>query len=180
LAFAVLHVGQYWGDWLAIVMVACVGLALTLLRAWTGSTLASICAHYTYNIGVTVLSIIFLFASNAPFYEYQMNHEFLTFEEKETLLLKSIEMSPDFVVAHNDLAWLYAEENKKLEDALELIDTALLQNPDYEVFLDTKAEVLYKLGRFDEAVSIERKLSQRFPSNEFFRRQLQKFRAGFP
>lgn len=55
LVFAFLHVGQYWGDWPAIVMVMLLGFALTILRARTGTTLASIIAHYAYNAGVTII-----------------------------------------------------------------------------------------------------------------------------
>lgn len=55
LVFAFLHIGQYWGDWAAIVMVMLLGFALTMLRAWSGTTLASIIAHYAYNAGVTII-----------------------------------------------------------------------------------------------------------------------------
>ncbi len=55
LAFALLHVGQYWGDWAAIVMVMLLGFALTILRAKSGTTLASIVTHYVYNAGVTLI-----------------------------------------------------------------------------------------------------------------------------
>ena len=62
LAFAFLHVGQYWGDWLAIGMVTILGFVLTLLRAWSGSTVAGIVMHYMYNAGVVVISIIMILA----------------------------------------------------------------------------------------------------------------------
>lgn len=55
LIFAFLHVGQYWGDWAAIGMVFLLGFVLTILRAKTGTTLASIIAHYAYNAGVTII-----------------------------------------------------------------------------------------------------------------------------
>lgn len=53
--FAFLHVGQYWGDWAAIVMVTLLGFTLTVLRARTATTLASIVTHYAYNAGVTII-----------------------------------------------------------------------------------------------------------------------------
>lgn len=58
LTFAFLHVGQYWGDWMAIGMVVLLGFALTLLRAKTQSTLASVIAHYLYNAGVTFIPVL--------------------------------------------------------------------------------------------------------------------------
>lgn len=55
LVFAFLHVGQYWGDPAAIAMIALLGFVLTILRARTGTTIASIIAHYAYNAGVTII-----------------------------------------------------------------------------------------------------------------------------
>lgn len=59
LIFALLHVGQYWGDWAAIFMVMVLGSTLTILRARTGTTLASIITHYVYNAGVTIIPFYF-------------------------------------------------------------------------------------------------------------------------
>jgi len=59
LVFAFLHVGQYWGDWAAIVMVMLLGFALTILRARTATTLAGIVTHYVYNAGVTIIPFYF-------------------------------------------------------------------------------------------------------------------------
>ncbi|HCI45595.1 MAG TPA: hypothetical protein DE315_08735 [Candidatus Omnitrophica bacterium] len=59
LVFAFLHVGQYWGDWAAIAMVMLLGFALTILRARTATTLASIVTHYVYNAGVTIVPFYF-------------------------------------------------------------------------------------------------------------------------
>ncbi len=59
LVFAFLHVGQYWGDWAAILMVMLLGFALTILRARTATTLASVIAHYAYNAGVTIIPFYF-------------------------------------------------------------------------------------------------------------------------
>ena len=55
LVVAFLHAGQYWGDWAAIVMIMLLGFALTILRARTATTLASIVTHYVYNAGVTII-----------------------------------------------------------------------------------------------------------------------------
>jgi len=46
LSFGLLHVEQYWGDWLAIAMVAALGLALSYLRAWTGTSLSTMVTHF--------------------------------------------------------------------------------------------------------------------------------------
>lgn len=51
----------------------------------------------------------------------------------------------------NNLAFLLAENDEKLEKALEYAERAHQARPDYPVFLDTLAYVLYKNGRFSEA-----------------------------
>ena len=163
LTFAFLHVGQYWGDWLAIIMVTVLGFALTLLRAWSGSTIASVITHYVYNGGVTIIPIIMIAISNPAYLEYKINYFDYDAQTKEILLRKSIASQPDFVDAYNDLAWLYAEEEKNLNEALELVDKALKVAPQQPAYLDTKAEILEKLGRFDEAQLIRNRLEGKLP-----------------
>jgi len=154
LTFAFLHVGQYWGDWLAIAMVTTLGFTLTILRAWTGTTLASVITHYVYNGGVTIIPIIMIALANPSYFEYKAYYPYHDFQTKESLLRKSIAHEPDLADAYNDLAWLYVEEDVELEEALVLVDKALSYAPDQPAYLDTKASVLKKLGRFEEAKNI--------------------------
>ena len=177
--FAILHFDQYWGDQTAIFIVTVLGFTLTLLRAWTGTTIASVITHYVYNTGVTIIPIIMIMFVNPPYFEYYISYNQLAHEQKEKLLLESIERQTDLVEAYNDLAWLYTEDGKNLEKALHLIDKALLYDPQRYTFLDTKAEVLYKLGRLDEAIEIERQLVKKNPRNEYLKNQLKKFADGF-
>jgi len=58
LVFAILHVGQYWGDWQAIFMITLLGFSLTCMRAITERTLASVVMHYVYNGGIVVISAL--------------------------------------------------------------------------------------------------------------------------
>ena len=156
LSFGFLHVDQYQGDWLAVGMVMTLGFVLTLLRAWTGSTLPGIVTHYVYNAGVMVLTFILLMLANPSYVEYKMNADSYSFTVKERLLLQSIHKKPEFTDAYNDLAELYARENVNLQRALELIDQALKLYPDHQPYLDTKAKILFKLGRDHEALNQHR------------------------
>jgi len=177
--FAFLHVGQYWGDWPAIGMVAILGFVLTNLRAWTESTLASTITHYTYNAGVTLIPIIMLVLANPAYVEYRLKYGQLDYAAKEDLLKKSIAKDPTLAEAYNDLAWIYAEQNKNLEEALELVEKALTYDIDNPAFLDTKAEILYQMGRFKEAIVIEEGLvDQEGPSPDYYQKQLERFREG--
>lgn len=177
-SFAVLHFDQYWGDWLAIALVTFLGFALTLVRSWSGSTLASIITHYSYNFFVTLIPIVTLLVSNPSYVQYMVSYEQLTAAQKETLLQESIERNPDFYEAYNDLAWLYAQEKQNLEEALDVINQALRHDPDNAAYLDTKAEVLHAMGREEEEAAIEEGLAEKHPHNPLSRRQLEKFRKG--
>jgi membrane protease YdiL (CAAX protease family) len=173
--FALMHVGQYWGDWLAIVMVTLLGLEITLLRAWSGSTWPGVVTHYCYNTLVSILPMIFLALSNPAYMKYVSEYPHLTVEAKEELLVESIHKRPEFVESYNDLAWLYAENHRRLDDALKLSEQALYRQPGNAAFLDTKAEVLYALGKTEEALVVEKDLVKRFPAIKYYREQLDRF-----
>jgi len=163
LTFAFLHVGQYWGDWLAIAMVTTLGFTLTILRAWTGTTTASVITHYVYNGGVTIIPIVMIAVSNPAYFEYKAYYPYHDAQTKETLLKKSIAKQPDLADAYNDLAWLYTEEEKNLDEALKLVERALSYAREHPAYLDTKAEVLEKLGRHEEAGPIRDHLKGKLP-----------------
>ena len=58
----------------------------------------------------------------------------------------------DCTPAQNALAYLYAEENIKLEDAIVLINKALRKKPDNGAYLDTLGWILYKQGKYNKSV----------------------------
>lgn len=178
LSFGLLHVEQYWGDWPAIAIVACFGLGLTLLRAWTGSAVPGMVSHYVYNLCFTVVPLVTILFSNPVYLDYQLNYYRISDLEKEMRLVRSIDEYPEFAPAYNDLAWLYAEQGIHLDRALELIDRALLKEPDSYAFLDTRAEVLFKMGRVREAVRIEEQLQKKYPNDKYLKDQVQKFRKA--
>ncbi|OYT72988.1 MAG: hypothetical protein CFK52_02975 [Chloracidobacterium sp. CP2_5A] len=56
--FLVVHIPQYWGGWAGLTMLGLLSLALTLLRALTGSVAPSMALHYAFN-GIQAIAIIF-------------------------------------------------------------------------------------------------------------------------
>lgn len=166
LTFGILHVGQYWGDWMAILMVSILGFVLTLLRVWADSTLAGVVLHYTYNIGVTIIPIVIMVVSNPSYFEYQVYADQYSSSKKEALLTQSIRHNPEFSDAYNDLAWMYAQENIKLEEALDLINEALTLNPKNQAYLDTKAAVFEAMGRASEAEDVREFMNQLLEQTE--------------
>lgn len=178
--FGAMHVRQYWQDWAAILVVMVLGFILTGLRAWTGSSIPGMVTHYIYNFVMAVVPVVILLISNPSYYEFQARLPELTFSQKEELLLKSMEENPRHAASYNDLAWVYVEEGKNLDEALRLVDKALELDPNRFQLLDTKAEILYRMGRIEEAVAIAEDLVERLPKSGYAQEQLEKFRSALP
>ena len=95
--FVIFHIEQYWGDWLGILIIACLGFCLTSLRAGIGSVIPSIIVHYSYNFLVIVIPICSFFFSYPAFSKFIALHETLDEPAKEQLLLETIDRHPEFV-----------------------------------------------------------------------------------
>ena len=74
----------------------------------------------------------------------------------------------------NSFAWRMTQLEKKLDVALEKINMALEYGEDIKI-LDTKAEVLWKLKRIDEAVRIIEKCILLDPKKKYYKDQKNKF-----
>ena len=79
----------------------------------------------------------------------------------------------------NSYSWRMTELNKNLDDALlkinyalNLIDKSVKQYPN---ILDTKAEVLWKLGETDKAIKIIDEAIKLEPNSQYYRNQKEKF-----
>lgn len=173
--FATLHLDQLWGDWMRFVIIFLMGLCITFFRARSGSIVPGIAAHYSYNISLLLIPVIYLCIANPAYCEYAVKGPELDKASQERLLKESIEKKPDFVNAYNELAWFYAENNRNLDEALRLVEVALKAKPGKSSYLDTKAEILFKLGRVEEAIEIEEALVRKNPSVKFYKQQLRKF-----
>ena len=81
--------------------------------------------------------------------------------------------------ALNSYAWRMAEIDTNLADALEKVRKAVVltaDDPNRQAgIIDTEAEVLWKMSRFDEAIeAIERAISIE-PDNQYYKNQKEKF-----
>ena len=73
--------------------------------------------------------------------------------EKMVLSLKKVlEIDSDYVQALNYLAYSYAERNENLDEALTLAERAMELKPNDAYIADTLGWVLYKQGKYGEAV----------------------------
>jgi tetratricopeptide (TPR) repeat protein len=77
--------------------------------------------------------------------------------QAEKYLEEVLEQNPDSVQANNDLGYLWADQNKNLERAEQMIAKAVAAEPDNPAYLDSLGWVYYRLGRYEQAVEYLRK-----------------------
>lgn len=78
-------------------------------------------------------------------------------------------LEPDIVALKNEAAYVFALENKDLDEALDLINSALEKEPDEWFFMDTKALVLYRQGKYEEANELVEGYIKLIPEQDFER-----------
>jgi tetratricopeptide (TPR) repeat protein len=77
---------------------------------------------------------------------------------------------------HNNLAWLSARCDRKLDEALKHAQRAVQLSPENVSYLDRLGEVLFHKGEGTEAIRCAEECVVRQPNNEHFRQQLNRFR----
>jgi tetratricopeptide (TPR) repeat protein len=82
--------------------------------------------------------------------------------------------------AYNSAAWLSACCRRDLEAGLKQARKAVELSPDNAGYLDTLAEVLFQLGKKDEAMAVQKKAVELSPGRKYFRKQLARIEAGNP
>ncbi len=66
---------------------------------------------------------------------------------------KVLKLNPGLITALNNLAFLYAEEGKNLDRAQELAERALTRSPGSASVMDTVGWVLYRQGKYPQAIA---------------------------
>jgi tetratricopeptide (TPR) repeat protein len=79
--------------------------------------------------------------------------------EAEEWLEQVLDEYPEDVSAQNDLGYLWADQGKHLDRALQMAQNAVAAEPDNAAYLDTLGWCLFRLGRLDEAVAALEKAS---------------------
>ncbi len=82
--------------------------------------------------------------------------------------------------AHNQLAWLSACTRRNLEEGLRHARAAVALAPNRASYHDTLAEVLFQLGKKDDAVAAQKKAIRLDPKRDYLRKQLKRIEAGDP
>lgn len=89
-----------------------------------------------------------------------------------------LEKFPLDVGMANNLAWVLALSDHRLDDALRLSKRAVFYEPDSTVYRDTLAEVLFRLDRKSEAIAIEKACLLDDPSEWHVHEQIMRFEAS--
>ena len=91
-------------------------------------------------------------------YDYAMAAERVgKLDVMEAELRKTMKLKPDFAAAYNALGYSFADRNIKLQEAKNLIETALQLQPDDHYMLDSLGWVHYRLGNLEKAAESLRK-----------------------
>ncbi|NQT35380.1 tetratricopeptide repeat protein [bacterium] len=75
-------------------------------------------------------------------------------EEGAASYERALEIDPDSPAVLNNYAYLLSVQNYRLEDGLEMVDRALEMSPETPSYHDTRAWILYRLGRLKEALEV--------------------------
>jgi tetratricopeptide (TPR) repeat protein len=87
---------------------------------------------------------------------------------------------PKCAWAFNQMAWLSACCKRDLDKGLLHARKAVALEPTSGAYHDTLAEVLFQLGKKDEAIAMQKKAIALNPKREYFRKQLKRIEAGDP
>lgn len=80
----------------------------------------------------------------------------------------------------NNLAWFLARTNQRLDEALKLAERAVKLEPDMYAYLDTLAEVHFRLGNVDKAIRVQTRAAQLAPKDPHILSQLRRFKTEKP
>ena len=99
-------------------------------------------------------------------------------ERAHSLMQKALTSKIDKPEVYNSLAWEFAVMKMYPEETIKAALRAHKLAPDDPNIMDTVAEAYYAAGLPDEAVKWEERALKLQPDNEFFKKQLEKFRKA--
>lgn len=97
------------------------------------------------------------------------------FQRFDKRMLEHLEKWPEDATSHNNLAWMYARCDQKLEEALKHAELAVSLSPYSPILLDTLAEVYFRLGKKSQAIEAMYHCIELDPREAHYRKQLTRF-----
>ena len=86
-------------------------------------------------------------------------------QKAEQAFLKALALNPDDATTLNYIGYWWADENRRLDEALSFIKRAVELRPSSGYFADSLGWVYFRLGRYDEAVAWLEKAIQLAPTD---------------
>ena len=86
-------------------------------------------------------------------------------DKEREVLENAYEIHPENPELLNTLGYYYAENGIKLKKAYEMIEKALEKKPESGAFLDSMGWVLFKMGKYDEALRYLEKAIKKLPND---------------
>ena len=93
----------------------------------------------------------YLYVSLGRFYHYWKQYKPAEESYRKVLALSSDSDPSIQVIALNNLAWILAHEYQNYEEALQLADKGLSMEPENADLLDTRGEIYFEKGNYEEA-----------------------------
>ncbi len=90
---------------------------------------------------------------------------------------KLLQAHPTVAPVLNRLAWLYYAKGINTEEAIKLSEKAVAINPKSDKYLDTLADLLYKIGDKEGAIDTIKKAIEINPSSSYYAGKLAKYQA---
>lgn len=100
------------------------------------------------------------------------------FDSFESTMLRQIENWPNDTTALNNLAWMYAKCDQKLDEAYRLAQKAVSLAPNSHIYLDTLAEVHFRASRYEAAIAAMEDCIRMAPREQHYRHNLERFLAA--
>ncbi len=116
---------------------------------------------------------IFTVRGHLFFYAEKYDKAREAFEKARMLGNTSENLSRMLASTYNNLAYETYLGAENMEEGLDLVEKALAMVPEEAVFLGTKAEILYKMGRLEEAYAVIRRAVGKEPANPELKRDLE-------
>ena len=78
---------------------------------------------------------------------------------------RALAVAPDSPLALNNYAYMFSEQNTRLEQALDMVNRALKASPDTPSFIDTRGWIWFRMGKYQEALTEMKKALKGEPGN---------------
>ena len=100
------------------------------------------------------------------------------FKQTYDIMAESCQLFTYSARVRNDLAWMSARCNRRLDEALQLARQAVEFSPKTASYIDTLGEVHFRRGELAEAIGCAERCLEIEPGNTAFQKQLDRFRAA--